>query len=158
MSPSRWRWIEQLYHSARDCDPKDRQAFLRKACADDEQLLHQVNSLLEQGQTGDEILDHPAMDLLSEVSLAGVPVGAKLGPYAIEALLGSGGMGRVYRAHDSRLGRPVAIKIAAQRFSGRFELEARAIAALNHPNICTLHDVGPNYLVLWLVEGPTLAR
>jgi serine/threonine protein kinase len=83
--------------------------------------------------------------------------GVQLGPYKIEALLGAGGMGEVYQAVDTRLGRKVAIKISAERFNGRFEREARAIAALNHPNICTLHDVGPNYLVMELVEGESLA-
>jgi serine/threonine protein kinase len=70
--------------------------------------------------------------------------GAQLGPYQIEAPIGAGGMGSVYRAVDTRLGRKVAIKICAQQFSGRFEREARAISALNHPHICTLYDVGPN--------------
>jgi len=65
-------------------------------------------------------------------------------------------MGEVYRARDTRLGREVAIKISTDRFSDRFEREARAVAALNHPNICTLHDVGPNYLVMELVDGQTL--
>src|SRR5262245_31292791 len=79
--------------------------------------------------------------------------GERLGPYEIVALLGKGGMGEVYRAHDTRVGRDVAVKISAERFSERFEREARAIAALNHPHICTLYDVGPNYLVMELVEG-----
>ena len=83
--------------------------------------------------------------------------GTKLGPYEIVGTLGSGGMGEVYRARDSRLGRDVAIKRSSERFSDRFEREARAIAALNHPHICTVHDVGPDYLVMELVEGPTLA-
>ena len=82
----------------------------------------------------------------------------KLGPYEIVALIGTGGMGEVYRATDTRLHREVAVKISAERFSDRFEREARAAAALNHPNVCTLHDVGPNYLVMELVEGPTLAE
>lgn len=86
------------------------------------------------------------------------PTGHKLGPYEILSPLGRGGMGEVWRARDSRLGRDVAIKISDQQFSDRFEREARAIAALNHPNICTLHDVGPNYLVMEIVEGPTLAE
>jgi serine/threonine protein kinase len=77
----------------------------------------------------------------------------RLGPYELIALIGEGGMGEVWRARDPRLGRDVAIKISAQQFSDRFECEARAIAALNHPNICTLFDVGPNYLVMELVEG-----
>jgi serine/threonine-protein kinase len=83
--------------------------------------------------------------------------GAKLGPYEILEAIGAGGMGEVYRARDTRLGRDVAVKVAAEQFSDRFEREARAIATLNHPNICTLHDVGPNYLVMELIEGPTLA-
>src|SRR5580693_5106209 len=79
--------------------------------------------------------------------------GDKLGPYEILASIGAGGMGEVYRAHDTRLRRDVAIKVSAERFSERFETEARAIASLNHPNICHLYDVGPNYLVMELVEG-----
>jgi serine/threonine protein kinase len=84
--------------------------------------------------------------------------GVKLGPYEIVSALGKGGMGEVWRARDPRVGRDVAIKVSAQQFSDRFEREARAIAVLNHPNICTLFDVGPNYLVMELIEGPTLAE
>lgn len=83
--------------------------------------------------------------------------GSKLGPYEILDSIGVGGMGEVYRARDPRLHREVAIKVSAERFSDRFEREAHAIAALNHPNICTLHDIGPNYLVMELVEGPALS-
>src|SRR5258705_13403701 len=83
--------------------------------------------------------------------------GSRLGPYEILARIGVGGMGEVHRARDIRLGREVAIKVSAERFSDRFEREARAIASLNHPNICTLYDVGPDYLVMELVNGPTLA-
>src|SRR5262245_29046182 len=79
--------------------------------------------------------------------------GDRLGPYEIIDLLGTGGMGEVYRAHDPRVRRDVAIKVAADRFSERFEHEARIIASLNYPNICTMYDVGPNYLVMELVEG-----
>jgi predicted Ser/Thr protein kinase len=83
--------------------------------------------------------------------------GTRLGPYEIETLLGAGGMGRVFRARDTRLGRAVAIKVCLEAFSDRFEREARSIAALNHPHVCTLYDIGPNYLVMELVEGETLA-
>src|SRR5207249_385006 len=83
--------------------------------------------------------------------------GTRLGPYEILAPIGAGGMGEVYKARDTRLDRLVAIKLCAEQFNERFEREARAVAALNHPNICTLHDVGPNYLVMEYVEGPTLA-
>jgi serine/threonine protein kinase len=83
--------------------------------------------------------------------------GTKLGAYEVVSSIGAGGMGVVYRAHDPRLGRDVAIKVSSERFSEQFAREARAIASLNHPNICTLHDVGPDYLVMELVEGETLA-
>ena len=79
--------------------------------------------------------------------------GTNLGPYEILALIGAGGMGEVYRARDTRLGRDVAIKVSAEQFSERFEREARAVAALNHPNICQIDDVGPNFIVMELVEG-----
>jgi serine/threonine protein kinase len=82
--------------------------------------------------------------------------GTRLGPYEIVALLGAGGMGEVYKATDTRLGRTVAIKLLRTAHTDRFEIEARAIAALNHPHICTLHDIGPNYLVMEYVEGSTL--
>src|ERR1700692_2914919 len=82
--------------------------------------------------------------------------GDKLGPYEIVAPIGAGGMGEGFRARDSRMGRDVAIKISAERFSERFDKEVRAIASLNHPNVCHLYDVGPNYLVMELVDGPTL--
>lgn len=84
--------------------------------------------------------------------------GAKLGPYEIVSPIGKGGMGEVWRAHDSRLKRDVAIKTSLVGFSGRFLTEARAVAALNHPNICTLFDVGPDYLVMEYIEGSTLAE
>src|SRR5437879_4958075 len=83
--------------------------------------------------------------------------GTRLGPYEILALIGAGGMGEVYKARDTRLDRTVAVKICAEQFSERFEREAHAIAALNHPNICTLYDVGPNYLVMEYIDGATLA-
>ena len=82
--------------------------------------------------------------------------GDRLGPYQILAPLGAGGMGEVYKARDTRLNREVAIKIAKEQFSERFEREARAVAALNHPHICTLYDVGPNYLVMEFIEGVPL--
>src|SRR6202162_1236237 len=84
--------------------------------------------------------------------------GAKLGPYEILAPIGAGGMGEVYKARDTRLDRIVAIKVSHEEFSQRFEQEARAVAALNHSNICTLYDVGPNYLVMEYIDGPTLAE
>ena len=123
-------------------------------------MRHQVESLLSE-RTGAEFLDRPAiehaLDLLEGPVPAALEAGARLGPYCVDHKLGEGGMGEVFRAIDTRLGRAVAIKITREEFSARFEREARAIAALNHPNICTVHDVGPNYLVMELVEGETLA-
>jgi len=84
--------------------------------------------------------------------------GSQLGPYQILSLLGAGGMGQIYKAFDARLGREVAIKVAEERFSERFDREVRAVAALNHPNICTVHDVGADYLVMELVDGETLRK
>jgi serine/threonine protein kinase len=82
--------------------------------------------------------------------------GTKLGPYEILAAIGAGGMGEVYKARDTRLDRIVAIKVSQEKLTDRFEREARAVAALNHPRICTLHDVGPDYLIMEYVEGKPL--
>ena len=82
--------------------------------------------------------------------------GTRLGPYEITALLGTGGMGEVYKARDTRLNRVVAVKVSNEQFSERFEREAHAVAALNHIHVCTLHDVGPNYLVMEYIEGEPL--
>src|SRR5260370_28411126 len=82
--------------------------------------------------------------------------GTSLGAYEIIALIGSGGMGEIYKARDTRLDRTVAIKVAFEGFTERFEREARAVAAFNHPNICQLYDVGPNYLVMELIDGEPL--
>jgi len=84
--------------------------------------------------------------------------GSNLGPYEILAPIGAGGMGEVYKARDTRLDRIVAIKVSRTEYSERFEREARAVAALNHPNICTLHDVGSKYLVMEYIEGETLSK
>lgn len=81
----------------------------------------------------------------------------RIGTYTIDALLGEGGMGQVFRAHDPRLGRTVAIKVSREEFTSRFQREARAIAALNHPHVCMLYDIGPGYLAMEFIEGETLA-
>ena len=158
MNSERFRQIETLYHAAREATADERAALLARA---DPELRHEVELLLSE-QNGAEFLDRPAIehasDLLEDAAATVHWKRARvLGPYRIEHKLGEGGMGEVFRAVDTRLGRAVAIKITQEQFSARFEREARAIASLNHPNICTLYDVGPNYLVMELVEGETLA-
>jgi serine/threonine protein kinase len=157
MTPDRLQQIEALYHSAREGSAEQRAALLAQA---DPELRREVESLLAV-QSDDLILDEPASraaaELLGDSTVTLLAAGACLGPYRIESKLGEGGMGEVFRAVDTRLGRPVAIKIAREKFSARFEREARVIASLNHPHICTLYDVGPNYLVMELVEGETLS-
>ncbi len=150
MSPERLRQIEELYHSARE-----RGAAVLMGV--DPELRREVEKLLAQdSESGAKLLDQSAENLLMGLAGPRVEAGSQLGPYIIRGLLGEGGMGQVFRATDTRLGRSVAIKVLKE-WTGRFEKESRAIAALNHPNICTLHDVGPNYLVMELVEGETLA-
>ena len=157
MTPERFRQIEELYHAAREGSADERVALLSQA---DPELRREVESLLAV-RIASEFMDRPAVQnaaqLLQDLTATEWTAGARLGPYQIESKLGEGGMGQVFRAVDTRLGRAVAIKITHQQFSSRFEREARVISSLNHPNICTLHDVGPNYLVMELVEGETLA-
>ncbi|HTS29657.1 MAG TPA: protein kinase [Bryobacteraceae bacterium] len=157
MTPERLRQIEELYHTAREATGGERAAILART---DPELRRELESLLAE-RSGDQFLERPAVqnapELLEAATVTAVSVGACLGPYRIEGKLGEGGMGEVFRAVDTRLGRAIAIKTTREQFSARFEREARAISALNHPHICTLHDIGPNYLVMELVEGETLA-
>jgi eukaryotic-like serine/threonine-protein kinase len=159
MTPERWREVEHVYQSTMDREPRLRAAFLCEACGDDEELRREVGSLLALNPSPilvDEPAWHAVADLLGDSTQ--LAPGTQLGPYRIEEMLGAGGMGCVYRAEDTRLKRTVALKISRLEFNERFDREARAVAALNHPNVCTIHDVGPNYLVMELVEGPTLAE
>ena len=156
MTPERFRQIEDLYHAVDRGTAEERAALLARA---DPELRREVESLLEQ-RSGVEFLEHGAAEGISQLpdhSTGGsLAPGTYLGPYCIQSKIGEGGMGEVFRALDTRLGRPVAVKITHDQFSSRFEREARAISALNHPNICTLYDIGPNYMVMELVEGKTL--
>ena len=164
MSTDRWQRIEQLFHAALEQEPDKRGGFLLNACREDLALRREVESLLAQSGSTGALVDRSAWGEVCsanpETCSVSKPAGV-LGPYRILKLLGEGGMGAVYAALDTRLDRNIAIKVCREEFSVRFEREARAISALNHPNICTLHDIGTlpsglGYLVMELVEGDTL--
>jgi tRNA A-37 threonylcarbamoyl transferase component Bud32/Tfp pilus assembly protein PilF len=161
MEPDRWRQVERLYHAALDRDPEARAAFLATASGDDEELLNEVQSLLGQ-HSGDSRLDRAVWEPGAESTDTRFAAGTQLGQYRIEAALGAGGMGEVFRARDSRLNRTVAIKISQRRFTGRFKSEARAVAALNHPNIVQIYELGSeagdDFIVMEFVPGRTLAE
>jgi serine/threonine protein kinase len=151
LSSQRWQEIETLYHSA--CEHGA--AVLDGA---DPEIRREVEKLLSHSsESGNKLLDQRAADLMNGLTDGPITPGTRIGPYKIESELGHGGMGTVFRAKDTRLSRPVAIKICNEEFIDRFEQEARAIAVISHPNVCTLYDVGPNYLVMELIEGETLA-
>jgi tetratricopeptide (TPR) repeat protein/predicted Ser/Thr protein kinase len=152
MTAERWMQLKKIFAAAQG-KPLAEQAEMVCALAQgDEELELAAKDLLAADESAGSFLQSPTADLHSAL----LAPGTRLGPYQILGLLGEGGMGKVYRGLDTRLSRAVAIKISAEQFGKRFELEARAISALNHPNICTLYDVGPNYLVTELVEGETL--
>ncbi len=169
MTSERWKRMEDLFHAAEAQPPDDRESFLARECSDDESLRRDVASLLEQSSR-DGILSEPAVkppppvpDLILDRYL-----GQAFRGYRLQSLLGAGGMGEVYLAHDTRLGRDVAVKVLPQEFTSdpdrlaRFEREARMLATLNHPNICGIYGLeeadGIRFLVLELVEGQTLAE
>src|SRR5437870_1406758 len=167
----RWRQTSHLYHAALELEVRQRAAFLEQACAGDEGLRLEVESLLAQPASADAFLAQPAAALAAQ--LVGDPgtsmlTGQRVGAYQVQALLGAGGMGEVYRARDAKLGRDVAIKILPRIFTNdperlaRFEREARMLASLNHPQIGAIYGVeesdGGRALILELVEGPTLAE
>ena len=171
MRPESWKRTEELYHTAHALAPCERAAFLMVACRDDEALRREVESLLSESESHDGFFDEPVLALPADVAselAPGVMVGRSLGGYQLQTLIGSGGMGDVYRAHDTKLGRNVAIKILPRAFTNhpnrlaRFEREARTLAALNHPNICAIYGLeeaeSVRFLILELVGGETLAR
>jgi serine/threonine protein kinase len=151
-NPEHWQQIEALYHDALESDGGDREALLQRA---DPAIRRAVEDLLVHAESKDGPLDRPACQSGSPQDSTGIDLtpGQQLGPYVVDAEIGAGGMGRVYRATDARLNRVVAIKVLAAQFSDRIEHETKAIAALNHPHICQIYDVGPNYLVMEYVDG-----
>ncbi|HKQ92331.1 MAG TPA: serine/threonine-protein kinase, partial [Blastocatellia bacterium] len=171
MTSERWRQVEDLFHSALDRAPGDRAAFLDAACAGDGTLRLQVQGLLESFDEASDFIEKPIVDdSLSSKSRKSPPseslIGHKVGNYEILSLIGAGGMGEVYLARDARLDRQIAIKLLPAQFTAdpaqvrRFEREARAASALNHPNIITIHDIGregdTHFIATEFVQGRTL--
>ena len=174
MTSDRWRRIEQIYEAALQRAPSERRVFLESACADDQALRRDVERLLVANEKAGDFLASPAwevapgglasqtMTVNRDTSL----VGRQVGHYSVLSPLGVGGMGEVYRAHDSQLNRQVALKVLPDIFAlspdrlARFEREAHVLASLNHPNIAAIYGIEAagdvKALVLELVEGPTL--
>ncbi len=170
MTPERWALVGQIYHATLERGVVERPSFLRNACGGNELLRREVESLLAAEQEADEFLKWDAAKDLAELSFAESPSlpGKKLHHYELLSRLGSGGMGEVYRARDTRLRREAAIKVLPSALARdadrlrRFEQEAHAASALNHPNIVTIYDTGEtesgHFLAMELVEGETLRR
>ena len=168
MTPERWQHIARIYELAVDQDLSGRDKVLSEACAGDETLRREVELLLRQ-ETAQVVVDRPMWTTAALLFDDGPDLrpGAMLGPYRVEGPIGAGGMGEVFRGTDTRLNRPVAIKVLSssaaidQQMRARFAREAKAVAALTHPHICTLYDVGRHddvdFLVMEHLEGDTLA-
>jgi serine/threonine protein kinase len=169
MTPERDANIERICHAALERDVAARAAFLDGACAGDAALRREVESLLAEESGAAGFMSTPAVVLAGRLMTDAAPwIGRQLGPYVIQVRLGAGGMGEVYQAHDTKLGRDVAIKVLPEAFAhdsdrlSRFQREAKMLAALNHPTIATIYGLeqsdGTSYLVMELVSGETLQQ
>jgi serine/threonine protein kinase/Flp pilus assembly protein TadD len=167
MNQELWRRAEDLFHAALERSPETRAAFLENACGRDAELRRCVEDLVSRDQHSGSFLRKPLLaDVTATLPSHGALLGREFGPYRIMSLLGVGGMGEVYLAHDSKLRRNVAIKAMPKEFArdqhrlARFRREARTLASLNHPNIGAIYGLeqsdGTDYLVLELVEGAPL--
>src|SRR5947199_2644057 len=169
MTPERWQQVEEVLQAALDRPPHERASFLNEACSTDEELRQEANSLIDAyDEAGDFIeepdIAHDAHVLISKHQQNNI--GREIGPYQIIERLGAGGMGEVYLAQDRRLDRQVALKILPAYFVSdevrlrRFQREARAASALNHPNILTIHEVGEvdqvHFITTEFIDGQTL--
>jgi len=167
----RWQRVEYLYDATLKKDPEERATFLAQECAGDEELRQEIDSLLAYEQQAENFIELPALEvavrMMAEEPSGIIREGDRFNQYQIVALLGAGGMGEVYLAEDTRLRRKVALKFLPviltkdKSHLRRFEVEARAVAALSHPNVCTIHEVietedGRHCIVMEYVEGMNL--
>jgi Tol biopolymer transport system component/serine/threonine protein kinase len=179
MQAERWQQVQELYLDALEVDAGQRAAFLREACAGDEELRREVESLLTAHEDAQTFLQAPAAIVAAEEIKQSVyggaatptrpsPLGRRIGHYQILSALGAGGMGEVFLAHDSRLGRKVALKLLPGEFTRdreriqRFKHEARAVSSLNHPNIVTVFEIGQDdelhFIATEFIDGQTLRQ
>src|SRR5216110_1984342 len=171
MTPARLQTIEEIFHAALDQEPDQVGAFLDAACEGDEVLRRKVESLLASHQLADSFIETTAVGIATRIienGQADLLVGQTFGHYKISKRIGSGGMGEVYLATDMTAGRKAALKLLPMRFTGdterlkRFQQEAHAVVALNHPNILTVYEIGEDhsthYIASELIEGETLRQ
>src|SRR5437867_8230137 len=171
MTPERWQQVKQIFQSALERNPAERSAFLNQACADDPALRSEVESLISSHDQAGDSIEAMAVEAATEMLAsdpAGPIVGKQIGHYQVVSRIGRGGMGEVFLAQDASLGRKVALKLLRSDFTRieerlrRFQQEARAASALNHPNILTIHEIGHDgslhFMATEYVEGETLRQ
>jgi serine/threonine protein kinase len=166
----RWQRIKNIFYAAQDRAPAERSAFLNEACGDDPSIREEVDALLTADAGNEDFLSSPAYEFAAGMLATEViefTAGEKVGRYEIKCPLGAGGMGQIYLAYDPQLGRKIALKLISQEFATdprrvhRFEQEARAASALNHPNVCVIHEVGNtdqgrHFIAMEYIQGITL--